>query len=64
MTRTPKGWRRLRRGTILREGDKGRFWYIRGFRYTLVAGCRAGYGAADAKFYIRRRAKSARKGGT
>lgn len=55
----PAGWRRLRKGDVLRDGDKGwfpanTFGAVGKFEFTAYAGERAGNRWADATPYIRR----------
>lgn len=58
----PKGWRKLRRGTLIRRGDRCR-WYVPaavGWRETECEGEKVGATAFTEVTYIRRKVKKAR----
>lgn len=59
----PKGWRRLRRGTKIRKGDKVRYWLPRdsGWALAICIGYSVGQTIQGPHIYIRRKAKKARK---
>lgn len=56
----PKGWRKLRKGTVLTNEDKA-FFKGEGFDYTNCAGEEVGNWACDCEPYIRRVTKSGGK---
>ena len=59
----PKGWRRLRRGTKIRQGDKVRWWLPSdsGWQGASCWGHSVGLTISGPHIYIRRKAKKARK---
>jgi hypothetical protein len=53
----PKGWRRLRRGEIIREGDQSYDHHRLQFSFSFISGEKVGSERADCEPYIRKRAK-------